>query len=215
MSIVAPSLLAANFGNLQKDIEMVNDSEADWFHIDIMDGQFVPNFSIGTPVVQAINRIAKKPLDVHLMVVDPDRYVPLFAELGASLLTVHYEACTHLHRTVHHIKELNMKAGVCLNPHTPVHLLNDILPDVDLVLIMSVNPGYGGQSFIPGSLSKIKKLNEMKQESGLDFFIEVDGGVDLKNAKPLVEAGVNVLVAGNTVFSSANPIETISILKNA
>jgi len=214
MSIVAPSLLAANFGNLQKDIEMVNASEADWFHIDIMDGQFVPNFSIGTPVVQAINRIAKKPLDVHLMVVDPDRYVPLFAELGASILTVHYEACTHLHRTVHHIKELNMKSGVCLNPHTPVHLLNDILPDIDLVLIMSVNPGFGGQSFIPGSLSKIKKLNEMKQESGLDFFIEVDGGVDIKNAKPLVDAGVNVLVAGNTVFSSANPTKTISILKN-
>lgn len=214
MPLVAPSLLAANFGNLQKDIEMVNASEADWFHIDIMDGQFVPNFSIGTPVVQAINRIAKKPLDVHLMVVDPDRYVPLFAELGASILTVHYEACTHLHRTVNHIKELNMKAGVCLNPHTPIHLLNDILPDVDLVLIMSVNPGYGGQSFIPGSLNKIKKLNEMKQESGLDFFIEVDGGVDTVNAKSLVEAGVNVLVAGNTVFSSAKPTETISILKN-
>ncbi|MCK5822259.1 MAG: ribulose-phosphate 3-epimerase, partial [Bacteroidales bacterium] len=184
-------------------------------HIDIMDGNFVPNFSIGTPVLKAIQEHAKKPLDVHLMVVDPDRYIPLFHKLGADVLTVHYEACTHLHRTVHMIKDLGLKAGVCLNPHSPIHLLEEILPDVDLILIMSVNPGYGGQSFIPRSIEKIRKLNQIKQESQLKFLIEVDGGVDTKNASALVKAGVNVLVAGNTVFSSPNPADTIQILKNA
>lgn len=213
--LLAPSLLAADFGNLQRDIEMVNSSEADWFHLDIMDGNFVPNFSIGTPVVKAIEKHAKKPLDVHLMVIDPNRYIPMFHKLGADVLTVHYEACTHLHRTIHLIKELGMKAGVCLNPHTPVHLLEQILPDVDLVLIMSVNPGYGGQSFISGSIEKIRKLNKMKNEGKLEFLIEVDGGVDTRNASALVEAGVNVLVAGNTVFSSPDPIDTIRILKKA
>lgn len=215
MPIVAPSLLAADFGNLHRDIEMLNASEADWFHIDIMDGNFVPDFSIGTPVVKAIRKIAKKPLDVHLMLIDPDRYVSLFQELGANILTVHYEACTHLHRTVHHIREKGMKAGVCLNPHTPVNVLEEILPDVDLILIMSVNPGYGGQSFIPGSLDKIRKLNKMKKAAGLDFLIEVDGGVDTANASDLVEAGVEVLVAGNTVFSSSDPAGIISLLKKA
>ena len=214
MHLVAPSLLAADFGNLQRDIEMLNASEADWLHVDIMDGLFVPNFSIGTPVVQAIRRHAKKPLDIHLMVTDPGRYVSLFKKIGASTLTVHYEACTHLHRCIHQIKESGMKAGVCRNPHTPVHLLEPILPDVDLVLIMSVNPGYGGQSFISGSYDKIRKLNSMKQESGYDFLIEVDGGVDTENAPLLVEAGVNVLVAGNTVFSASEPPETIRQLKN-
>lgn len=213
MHLLAPSLLAADFGNLQRDIEMINASEADWFHVDIMDGNFVPNFSIGTPVVQAIKRHATKPIDAHLMVLDPDRYVSLFADLGANVLTVHYEACTHLNRSIHLIKEHGMKAGVCLNPHTPVHLLEEILPEVDLVLIMSVNPGYGGQKFIPASLDKIRKLNALKEENNLDFLIEVDGGVDTMNAKDLVEAGVDVLVAGNSVFASKDPLKTIRLLK--
>jgi ribulose-phosphate 3-epimerase len=215
MHLVAPSLLAADFGNLKHDIEMVNTSEADWFHIDIMDGVFVPNYSIGTPVIQAIKKYTKKPLDVHLMIVQPEKHIPLFAKLGADNLTVHYEACAHLHRTIHQIKELGLKAGVSLNPHTPVSLLEEILDDLDLVLIMSVNPGFGGQSFIPASMEKIRKLNKMKMDRGLDFLIEVDGGVDTQNASALVEAGVNVLVAGNTVFSSANPSGTIIQLKNS
>jgi ribulose-phosphate 3-epimerase len=215
MHLVAPSLLAADFGNLKHDIEMVNTSEADWFHIDIMDGVFVPNYSIGTPVIQAIKKYTKKPLDVHLMIVQPEKHIPLFAKLGADNLTVHYEACAHLHRTIHQIKELGLKAGVSLNPHTPVSLLEEILDDLDLVLIMSVNPGFGGQSFIPASMEKIRKLNKMKMDRGLDFLIEVDGGVDTQNASALVEAGVNVLVAGNTVFSSANPSGTIIQVKNS
>ena len=211
--LVAPSLLAADFGNLQRDIELVNDSNADWFHVDIMDGVFVPNLSIGTPVVKTIKRLAQKPLDVHLMITDPDRYISFYHDLGADILTVHYEACKHLHRTVQHIKELGMKAGVSLNPHTPVHLLEEILPDLDMVLIMSVNPGFGAQKFIPGSLDKIGKLNKIKEERWLDFEIEVDGGVTLDNAKSLVDAGVTVLVAGNTVFASADPKGTIDMLK--
>ncbi len=213
MTKIAPSLLSADFGNLQQDIEMINSSEADWFHIDIMDGNFVPNFSIGTPVVKAIKKHATKPLDCHLMIIDPDRYIPLFHELGATILTVHYEACTHLHRTIHAIKELGMKAGVCLNPHTPLSVLEEILPDVDLVLIMSVNPGYGGQSFIPGSIEKIRKLYQIKKDNNLEFLIEVDGGVNTENAHALIDAGADVLVAGNTVFSSADPASTILELK--
>lgn len=215
MALVAPSLLAADFGNLQRDIEMVNGSHADWFHVDIMDGLFVPNFSIGTPVVQAIKKHAKKPLDVHLMLADPGKYVPLFARIGANVITVHYEAARHLHRVVNQIKDAGLKAGVCINPHTPVILLEEILPEVDLVLIMSVNPGFGGQSFIPSSIDKIKKLHGMRKMGGFDFLIEVDGGVDVKNAKSLVEAGVDILVAGNSVFSSPNPTETIRILKES
>lgn len=211
--LVAPSLLAADFGNLKRDIEMVNDSSADWFHVDIMDGVFVPNLSIGTPVVKAIKRLARKPLDVHLMVVDPDRYISQYKELGADILTVHYEACTHLHRTIQHIKELGMKAGVSLNPHSPISLLEEILPDLDLVLIMSVNPGFGGQSFISGSLEKIRKLDDLKKKHWLSFDIEVDGGVTLENARSLVDSGVTVLVAGNTVFASDKPTETIEKLK--
>lgn len=209
MHLVAPSLLAADFGNLQRDIEMVNQSEATWFHVDVMDGQFVPNFSIGTPVIKAIKKHAQKPLDVHLMVMEPYRYISLFEELGANTLTVHYEACAHLNRTIMRMKESGMKAGVSLNPHTPVSMLEEVIDLVDLVLIMSVNPGFGGQKFIPSSLSKIEKLNQLKTEKGLDFLIEVDGGVDTQNAGPLVKAGVNVLVAGNTVFSAENPTETI------
>jgi ribulose-phosphate 3-epimerase len=211
--LVAPSLLAADFGNLQRDIEMVNDSLADWFHVDIMDGVFVPNLSIGTPVVKAIKRLAKKPLDVHLMMIDPGRYITHFKSLGADILTVHYEACTHLHRIIQQIKEQGMKAGVSLNPHSPISLLEEVLPDLDMVLIMSVNPGYGGQSFIPKSLEKIRKLKEQKEKHWLNFEIEVDGGVTLDNARNLVDAGVTALVAGNTVFASEDPKETIRKLK--
>jgi ribulose-phosphate 3-epimerase len=214
MHLIAPSLLAADFANLQRDIEMVNSSEADWFHLDIMDGVFVPNYSIGSPVIQAIKKHAHKPLDVHLMIVEPEKHIPLFAKLGADILTVHYEACTHLHRTIQQIKDLGLKAGVTLNPHTPVSLLEEIITEVDMVLIMSVNPGFGGQSFIPESLEKIKKLDKMKTDKNLEFLIEVDGGVDTYNAAALVKAGVNVLVAGNTVFSSSDPAGTIIELKN-
>jgi ribulose-phosphate 3-epimerase len=211
--LVAPSLLAADFGNLGRDIDLVNNSNADWFHVDVMDGMFVPNYSVGTPVIKAIKKLAKKPLDVHLMIVDPDRYIKHFHDLGADILTVHYEACTHLHRTVQHIKELGMKAGVSLNPHTPVSFLEEIIEDVDMVLIMSVNPGFGAQEFIHSSINKIRKLNDMKRNRFLSLDIEVDGGVTLDNAKELVNAGVTVLVAGNTVFSSDDPAATIEKLK--
>ncbi len=210
---IAPSLLAADFGNLQHDVEMVNQSVADWHHIDIMDGVFVPNISYGMPVLKAIGSYAQKPLDVHLMIVDPDRYITTFADLGAAILTVHYEACTHLHRTLQAIKATGMKAGVALNPHTSVSLLEDTLKDIDLVLIMSVNPGFGGQSFIENTFKKIKTLKSMIIEQNTNTLIEVDGGVTEVNAAALVAAGADVLVAGSFVFKSTNPLQTIATLK--
>jgi len=212
--LVAPSMLAADFANLQRDIEMINDSQADWFHLDIMDGLFVPNISFGIPVVEAIDRHARKPLDVHLMIENPDRYLEGFHRAGADLLTVHIEACPHLHRSIQKIHSLGIKAGVSLNPHTPVSSLEAIIQDVDLVLIMSVNPGFGGQSFIPRSLDKIRKLNQMIRQSGSSALIEVDGGVTTANAAELVEMGANVLVAGSFVFTNEDPHTTIENLKH-
>jgi ribulose-phosphate 3-epimerase len=212
--LVSPSLLSADFGNLQRDIEMINTSEADWFHLDIMDGMFVPNISFGFPVIKHIKKHAKKPLDVHLMILDPDRYIEDFHKVGANILTVHYEACNHLHRTVQKIKSLGMKAGVSLNPHTPVHLLKDIISDIDLVLIMSVNPGFGGQKFISNSIEKIKELKQLIIDKKSNALIEVDGGVDNTNAEALVNVGCDVLVAGNYIFGSNNQLQTIKGLKN-
>ncbi|NVJ89872.1 MAG: ribulose-phosphate 3-epimerase [Flavobacteriaceae bacterium] len=213
-NLIAPSVLAADFANLQRDIEIVNNSEADWFHIDIMDGVFVPNISFGMPVLQAIAKHAKKTIDVHLMIVDPDRYIQTFADLGADILTVHYEACTHLHRTVQAIKAAGMKAGVALNPHTPIAVLEDIITDLDLVCIMSVNPGFGGQSFIENTYKKVSQLKNLIEFSKTTCHIEIDGGVTNKNANPLIEVGANVLVAGSFVFKSEDPTATIAELKN-
>jgi ribulose-phosphate 3-epimerase len=209
MPIIAPSLLSANFLHLERDIKMINDSDAGWLHCDVMDGRYVPNISFGLPIIAAAKKASKKPLDVHLMIVEPEKYFEAFAKAGADYLTIHLEASTHLHRSVQAIKGLGMKAGVSLNPHTSVSLLEDILPDLDLVLIMSVNPGFGGQSFIPQTLKKIAALKQMIQGTGAQTLIEVDGGVTLENAGQIVAAGADVLVAGNTVFSSDNPSDTI------
>lgn len=211
--LLAPSVLAADFANLQHDIELINASEADWFHIDIMDGVFVPNISFGMPVLEAITKHATKTIDVHLMIVDPDRYIKTFKQLGADILTVHYEACTHLHRTLQAIKAEGMQAGVALNPHTPVHLLEDVIQDIDLVCLMSVNPGFGGQSFIENTYTKITQLKALITRKGAKTRIEIDGGVTDKNAKALADAGADVLVAGSFVFRSTNPTQTIAELK--
>lgn len=212
-TIIAPSILAADFANLQRDIEMINNSEADWFHIDIMDGVFVPNISFGMPVLEAITKHAKKTIDVHLMIIDPDRYIQTFADLGANVLTVHYEACNHLHRTLQAIKTAGMKAGVAINPHTNIDLLEDVINYIDLVCVMSVNPGFGGQSFIENTYEKVIKLKALITKKNAPTLIEIDGGVTNKNAAQLVAAGADVLVAGNFVFKAENPTQTIADLK--
>ncbi|MGC1516129.1 MAG: ribulose-phosphate 3-epimerase [Maribacter sp.] len=211
--IIAPSLLAADFGNLQRDVELVNASAADWHHIDVMDGVFVPNISYGMPVIQAIKKSATKPLDVHLMIIDPDRYIEEFAHIGADHLTVHYEACTHLHRTLQAIKSHGMKAGVALNPHTNVMLLEDTIKDIDIVIVMSVNPGFGGQSFIENTYEKVKALKALITRKKAATLIEIDGGVTNENAKKLMDAGADILVAGSFVFKSTDPVTTIKTLK--
>jgi ribulose-phosphate 3-epimerase len=212
--IIAPSILSANFGNLQRDIEMINNSEADWFHVDVMDGVFVPNISFGFPVLKEIKKHAKKTIDVHLMIVEPQRYIDEFCIQGADIISVHIEACTHLHRAIQQIKSLNIKAGVAINPHTPVSALQDIIADIDLVCMMSVNPGFGGQKFIQNTYKKVKELKQMIIASGSNALIEIDGGVDFENAALLKEAGADVLVAGNTVFSHPSPTEAIAKLKH-
>jgi ribulose-phosphate 3-epimerase len=213
--LIAPSILAADFANLQREIEMINSSAADWFHIDIMDGEFVPNISFGMPVLEAIKRHATKPLDVHLMIVRPERYLDAFQKLGAVVITVHAEACTHLHRTIQQIKDLGCKAGVALNPHTPISILENVIQDLDLVLIMSVNPGFGGQKFIENTYKKVEKTKQMILESASSALIEIDGGVNTQTAPLLVAAGADVLVAGNFLFSANNPSQTIFELKQS
>lgn len=213
MAIISPSILSANFANLQADIEMLNKSAADWLHIDVMDGVFVPNISFGFPVLKAIQPIAKKPLDVHLMIVNPERYVERFKQAGASLLTVHYEACSDLHRTIGQIRSLGMKAGVSINPETPAHVLKEIIPSVDLVLVMSVHPGFGGQKFIPETLQKICEVRRLITQSNSSALIEVDGGIGLQNAADVIAMGADALVAGASIFSTENPLETIENLK--
>lgn len=212
-TLIAPSVLSADFANLQRDIEMINHSEANWFHIDVMDGVFVPNISFGMPVIKSIAKYAKKPLDTHLMIVNPDQYIPVFADLGITNLTVHYEACTHLHRTLQAIKSAGMKAGVAINPHTPVQLLEDVIGDIDLVCVMSVNPGFGGQSFIENTYKKITQLKSLIDSANASTLIEIDGGVTDKNARKLTDAGADILVAGSFVFGSKNPEKTIQNLK--
>jgi ribulose-phosphate 3-epimerase len=211
--LIAPSVLSADFANIQRDVEMINKSEADWFHVDVMDGVFVPNISFGFPVIKAIKKHATKPLDVHLMIMNPDNYLQAFKEAGADILTVHIEACTHLHRTIQAIKALGMKAGVAINPHTSVSLLIDVIEDIDVVLVMSVNPGFGGQKFIENTYHKIADLRDIIKAKKSKALIEIDGGVDMNNYTKLIECGANALVAGNTVFSSSNPSQTIAELK--
>ena len=212
--LIAPSMLASDFGKLNSEVSMVNESDADWFHLDVMDGTFVPNISFGIPVIKSIKEIANKKLDVHLMIVNPDKYIKIFKEVGANILTVHYEACTHLHRSIQAIKNEGMKAGVAINPHTPVNLLLNILNEIDLVCVMSVNPGFGGQTFIENTYSKIKKLIELREKTKNNFLIEVDGGVNIENAKKLIEVGADVLVASSSIFKSEDPKKTIKKLKS-
>jgi len=212
--LIAPSMLAADFGNLKSEVEMINNSEADWFHLDVMDGMFVPNISFGLPIIQAINKYAKKPLDVHLMIEKPEKYISEFKKAGANNLTVHFEACTHLHRVIDSIKKEGMKAGVAINPHTSLHNIIDVIKELDLVCVMSVNPGFGGQSFIENTYKKIEVLNNLKRENQSNFLIEIDGGVTIENSEKLINLGANVLVAGSTIFKSQNPTQTISTLKN-
>jgi len=211
--LIAPSVLAADFARLPDEINMVNGSEADWFHLDVMDGRFVPNITFGMFIVEAIGRLARKPLDVHLMILEPERYVEGFRKAGAEVITVHYEACPHLHRTVHQIKELGAKAGVALNPHTPISVLEDLIEDIDLVCIMSVNPGFGGQKFIYQTLPRVRQLHDLITTRNASTLIEIDGGVGLHNAESLLQAGANVLVAGNSVFGAKDPVATIAALK--